>query len=441
MTKKKTHEEFIEQLNKIHGEGEYIPLDEYKDSKTKMRIRHNQCGYEWRVIPSNILRGSKCPKCVGNQQKTQEEFIEEIREKYGDEYKILSEYVNWKTKIKIKHNSDGCKFHEYEVTPNNLLRGKGCPVCTNQKTVLGVNTIWDTDRWMVDLGVSEEDAKKYGSQSNKKITVKCLDCGREKRIKLNQIYRDKSIRCICGDGVSYPEKFIMNLLDQLNVDFKKEYSPNWTDDKRYDFYIPKLNYIIEAHGRQHYDNHSFSYCGGRTLEEEQENDKYKKELALKNGVKCYIEIDCRESSLDYIKNSILNSELNKLFNLSQINWTSCAEFANKNIVREVCDYWNNRREDETTTDLVKVFKLGRTTIIEYLNKGNKLSWCNYNGNKKKVSVFKDNKSLGIFDSCHELERQSKELFGTKLLYQSVASVCRGEKKNYKGFIFKYIYRK
>ena len=48
----------------------------------------------------------------------------------------------------------------------------------------------------------------------------------------------------------------------------------WSENKRYDVYIPYLNCIVENHGEQHYNN-SFKSLNGRTLEEEQKNDKYK----------------------------------------------------------------------------------------------------------------------------------------------------------------------
>lgn len=67
------------------------------------------------------------------------------------------------------------------------------------------------------------------------------------------------------------------------------------------------------------------------------------------------------------------------------------------------------------------------------------------GNKerksKTVEVFKGSISLGIFESCAELERQSEERFGVKLLNSKISQVCLGKKSQYKGFAFKYINNK
>ena len=455
MTKKKTHEEFIKEVKEKFN-GEYIVLGEYKNADTKVKVRHNceKCNnYEWDIVASSLLRGNKCPKCAGNAKKTHEEFISEIKEKYCGEYTVLSKYINWKTKVKVRHNCEKCKNYEWEITPNNLLRGYGCPICCHppQKIVLGINTIWDTDRWMCDLGISEADSKRYSSGSGKKIMVKCPDCRKEKKIVIKEIYNRKSISCSCGDGKSYPEKFIFCLLEQLRIDFEAEYSPKWIDKKRYDFYVPKLNTIIEVHGEQHYSR-KFTIAKARTLEEERINDKLKKEKALENGVKNYIELDCSESNLEWVKNSILKSEISNLFNLSNINWIKCAEYANKNIVKEVCEYWNNKQENETTIDIGKALNISRGTIVVYLNKGSKLGWCNYNGKEelrkcgsrsskvscKKIGIFKDGECLGIFNSSAELSRQSENLFGVKLLPSKISSVCTGKRKFHKGYSFKFI---
>jgi transposase len=193
--------------------------------------------------------------------------------------------------------------------------------------------------------------------------------------------------------------------------------------------------------------------GYRHYAEEQENDKLKKELALNNGIKeeNYIVIDCRKSELGWIKDNILNSELNNVFDLSNIDWLKCEEFALKNRVKEACNL-KKEKYNLTAKEIGKIMKLDRKTIIRYLKKGTKLGWCDYdpkaeirksnskNGKMsgKPVEVFKDDISLGIFSSCSEIERQSEELFGIKLLKDSMYLICNEKQKlSYKGFKFRY----
>lgn len=347
-------------------------------------------------------------------------------------------------------NYEKDKNEIYSILEGSLSIGRGCPVCANQTVVPHINSIWATDRWMVDLGVSEEDAKKYTGSSEKRITVKCPDCGKEKDIVIRNIKTNKSIGCACGDGSSYPEKFIFSLLQQLEVEFIKELSKTmfeWCENKRYDFYIPSLNMIIETHGVQHYEE-----TGGvfrRTLQEEQENDRLKRELALLNGVEYYIELDCRKSDLEYIRYNILNSKLNELFDLTKIDWLKCEEFALKNIIKQVCDYWNNKEEWETPQTIAKNNEWGiksSFTIVKYVEKGEKLGWCDYftdcenkliETRNKKVDVFKEDVLLGTFDSLSDLERKSELLFGVKLFHSGVSMVCNKKRLTYKGYTFKY----
>lgn len=146
-------------------------------------------------------------------------------------------------------------------------------------------------------------------------------------------YRKQEIESYCSRQMSgsYPERIVSSLLSSLNVDFSREQIFPWSTNiiesdnkphtKRYDFYIPEFEAIIEVHGSQHYGQ-GFEAIGGRTLDEEQNNDRLKEELAKKNGIKHYIVINALESTLGYIRQSIVeNNDFNQLFNLSNVDWT------------------------------------------------------------------------------------------------------------------------
>lgn len=380
----------------------------------------------------------------------------EFRYEIGYSYKTIC--VIDKFKITDKKNGNLkkykyiCKKCNYKgvKSESGITSKEGCPCCDGKVVVLGVNSIWDTDRWMCDLGVSEEDAKKYTKCSSKTIKVVCPDCGNIKDIKISKIFSRKTISCICGDGISYSEKFIYNLLLQLNVDFITQLSKttfDWCDKYKYDFYLPDYNCIIESHGYQHYRGSSW----GITLNEHQLNDETKKMLAKENGIEKYIIINCSVSDKNFISGEILNSKLSLIWDLSSINWDKCEEFALSNIIKDVCDYWLKKPHYENTSDVAQIFSINRCTVGRYLKIGNERGWCKYiaeeeslrssrrkGKNGKMVEVFKDNLSLGLFISCWELARKSEELFGVKLNNSMVSAVCRGEIKKYKDYTFKYI---
>ena len=358
-----------------------------------------------------------------------------------------------------KYKCNVCGYNEGWTTETLLLNRKdGCACCRSLVVVPEINSIWTTDHWMVDLGVSEEDAKRYTRGSYKKIEVICPDCGNKKMMEIDSIRSYKSINCICRKTSSYPEKFMTSILNQLELDFKTQLSRvdfGWCEDYKYDFYILSLNMIIETHGKQHYTS-DFSRAGGRTLEEEQENDRLKKELALSNGIDEYIVIDCRYSELEWIKNSVLNSKLNELFDLSKIDWLECEKFALRNIIKEVCEYWNTKEDWETTSNLAEVFQISPGTVAKYLKKGNELGWTTYNpkdevfriaklnGRKSRernsipIEVFKDGVSMGVFNSITDLSEMSEEKLGIKLNRSCIGDVVNEKRKYHKGFTFKRI---
>ena len=125
-TPKKTQKEFENEVNNILGKN-YIVLSKYKGTNTKVKMKHLKCGYEYEVKPSRILEVDRCPKCFGSIKKSQEEFIKEVYELVGNEYEVLSEYINNKTKIKMKHNKCGTVF--YPIPGNFINCNTRCPKC------------------------------------------------------------------------------------------------------------------------------------------------------------------------------------------------------------------------------------------------------------------------------------------------------------------------
>lgn len=442
-------------------EGELEIIDYSKDTKNLSVIYKNKTFY----ICTDSFKDCAIGRVIGRITK---EFKKEIGETIKDEKRDLvitdreyrnrnknSGYIEKQKWYKYKCNK--CNNEDW-VCESNLIAGVGCNICnaSTPRAKLGINTIWDTDRWMCDLGVSEEDAKRYSKGSTSKIKVKCPDCGNNKEVLVYNILHYKSIGCSCGDRFSYPEKFVVNLLNQIGVGFEVQLNKSkfdWCGKYRYDFYLPEYNMIIETNGIQHYEETNRK--GARTLSEEQENDRLKRELALNNGIENYIVIDCRKSDMEYIKQNILKSKLNKLFDLSQIDWLKCEEFALSNLVKEICDYWNNKEEWETTQTIAENNSWGivdRATIRKYLKKGTKLGWTNYNPKEemrrvgaktgkskaKPIEVFKDGQSLGIFKSATELAIQSEELFGVKFDNRNISTVCTGKRRHHKGFTFRYV---
>lgn len=373
----------------------------------------------------------------------------------------MRKYKNEKSKYEkkekwYKYTCNKCGWTEGWIEEYSLSQqNNGCSCCANRTVVEGYNDIPTTAPWMIPyFQGGYDEAKLYTKNSGKKVTPICPICKRikDKPMIISNICKRHSINCECSDKTSYGEKVIFNILEQLTLGFTTQLTYTvlkWCKNYRYDFYVPSLNIIIETHGEQHYIQTNRKQA--KTLEEEQENDKTKKELALSNGIKeeNYIVIDCRKSNLEFIKRNILNSKLGELFDMSNINWASVEEFALSSRVKEACDLWNDGID--STRKIGRLMKLSYPTIIRYLTKGEYIGWTTYNGreelikgakkqgkNGKLVEIFKGDKSLGVFKSCAELSRQSEELFDIKFNLNGIVRVCNKERSHHKGYIFRYI---
>jgi hypothetical protein len=367
--------------------------------------------------------------------------------------KFLYDEIKGEVKI-VNYEKRGQKLTvEYKNTQFTMRTGEflkcafGSLVNKLNKTVIqGINDIYSQEPWMLKFFVNPKEAKNFTKGLHVKIKVICPICNtvKDKEVSIFNLYKYKSIGCLkCGDGISYPNKFCFNLLRQLGVKFMSEYTPEWLDNNmRYDFFIPSLNIIIEMDGLFH------------DLSEDVKNsDEYKNNKAIDNNVEM-IRIDCRKSNLEYIKVNILNSRLSQIFDLSFIDWLQIEKFCLSSMVKEVCSLWDSGIQ--STNVIIDITGLCKSTICKYLNQGAKLGWCSYNGKKekiktwkkiglqtaqkigKKVEIFKDGKSLGIFDNCMELERKSEELFGVKLSNKHISGVCNGRRKSHKGFTYKHV---
>ena len=435
MGKRKTHEDFLKELSVINPNIEI--MDKYQTNNTKIKCRCKLDEYEWFAIPINLLRGEGCPECgrvkVSKMfTKSHEKFVEEL-EYINSNIEIIGNYKNNKTKIKCRCKIDG---YEWEAIPIHLLRGIGCPVCSNRIIISGVNDIKTTHPSFVKYFKNIDDSTKYSSGSAKKITCICPDCGYEKNMPLYHLINYGFACHKCGDGVSYPNKFIRLMLDQLlGNDVFYEWNDDWCGAYRYDSYfiVNEKQYIVEADGGWHYQDNKLSNI---SVDKTREIDNLKDRMAREHDI-TVIRIDCRQSDKNYILNNIMLSPLSEIFDLSCIDWDRCNEFACKNLIKEVCNIYRNY---EYNIDyLSSLFHLHKRTIQSYLVKGNEIGWCKYTLKKAKkpIDVFDlQNNKLYSFESVRQCVDRLSIIYNMNFAYNSVVNACE-KLKSYKGFNFKW----
>ena len=118
---KQAKEHFFELL---HEEG-YELIDEYTNNKTKVSLKC-PLQHEYSVTPNHFKKGVRCPKCTNNCTEQSKDQFKKLVKLEG--YTLLNEYKNTQIKIKIKCD----KGHIYNVKPNHFKNGSRCPKCSNK---------------------------------------------------------------------------------------------------------------------------------------------------------------------------------------------------------------------------------------------------------------------------------------------------------------------
>lgn len=133
-----TNEDFIEKAREIHGDKyDYSEVD-YRGVKGKIKIICDNHG-QFLQTPNAHLSGNGCQKCgkinmADKTTKTREQFIHEANLIHNGVYLYdQSKYIKGIEKIDIL-----CTIHGlFKQTPNNHIKGQGCPKCKNEKNTGG----------------------------------------------------------------------------------------------------------------------------------------------------------------------------------------------------------------------------------------------------------------------------------------------------------------
>lgn len=338
-------------------------------------------------------------------------FINELN-KRGDE--LIGDYT-------MSHKDTTIKFHKCGhstlLSPKGYVyNGNGCAVCHGRQILIGYNDVATTHPHLVKYFVNIEDAYAHTAMSGKKVMMKCPHCDFKKEMFINTL-TSQGFGCNrCGDGISYPEKVVMNVLENLDINFKFQFEfDDYKQQYKYDFHLTDLNTIIEINGEQHYyyldESLKYKSIGGkrgRNGIEEHENDMYKYDLAVLHGYeynKNYFVIDARESNIEWLQNSIEQCEFFEQFDLSSIDWQEIDIKSQKSLKIEVCNYWREHKIIDinlTTIQVAQIFKITQQTVIKYLKWGNENGFCEYNSKEEiKLQTKRLSKALYFFKSNGE----------------------------------------
>lgn len=113
-------------------------------------------------------------------------------------------------------------------------------------------------------------------------------CGRKRKVHSRDLTTGKIWHCGCSIPKSKGEEKIQNILQELDIAFKREYSfddcrnPKTLGILRFDFYLPEYNICIEYDGIQHYEENTWTHA---SLEDINFRDKIKNEYCSSHKLK------------------------------------------------------------------------------------------------------------------------------------------------------------
>lgn len=346
---------------------------------------------------------------------------------------LSNSYKSNKEKIECLCLLDGHKWEASFLNLKKVNEGKsygGCIECNKkmlrEKILKKNRSIKFTHPKESEFLKDRSSAYKIIQSDDCFVECVCVQCGLEKTMKVKSLCNN-GFRCNnCMDGFSVPEKIISSVLSQIGIVFHFDTSIKWSQNKRYDFYIPSLNIIIEAHGIQHY-----KYTGrGRSLEEEQENDKLKEKLARENGIEHYIVIDCRKSDFEWLRENCVKN-LEKFLKFSDVDWSKAYDFASSSLIKKA---WELYLKKYSVYDISDELNITPHTVRKYLKLGDQSGVLLYKPdgkNKKVIQLSRD----GLFIKEHRSLKHAG--IDTNTMRSDISSVCSGKLKTAGGFIWKY----
>ena len=283
MGKLKTTEQFIEDARMIHGDKYDYSNVKYVNSKTKVLIICPIHGEFWQTPDKHLNAKEGCPKCLG-KGLTREEFIKKAKEIHGDKYDYSKvKYVNGQTKICVT-----CPVHgDFWIRPHNLLCGKGCKLCRDEK--LSLERRSNTKEFISKAKKVHGDEYIYTEVNYVNCTVPIkIICPKHGEFWQVPSYHLDGCGCPQCSNSALEREFKQFLIEN-NINFIQSANNNdlpWIGKQHLDFYLPEYNVGIECQGGQHFK--SVKYFGGEDeFKIVIDRDKRKYELCKENNVKLY----------------------------------------------------------------------------------------------------------------------------------------------------------
>ena len=275
-------------VKKYIEDNDYLLLSSSYDSCEKHLDVMCSNGHTYKTTFSNFKSGFRCKECKGLKKYTFEDVKTIVESK---DYKLISnedEYNNVNSYIKLECD----KGHIYKTKFSVVLRGFGCPYCSNLKI----------DYYYVKEVIEKEGYTVISDtyiNNREKLDIKCPN-GHIFKMSYNKFqYGCRCTVCSSSNG----EQSIAKILYDKNIEYIPQYrfyDCKYNKTMPFDFYIPSINLCIEYDGIQHFE--PVEFFGGETeYNKTKIHDQIKNDYCKNNNIKLiripYWEFDNIESIL------------------------------------------------------------------------------------------------------------------------------------------------
>lgn len=233
---------------------------QYDFSNTVWKKREDEIEYRCTIhnivnktTPENLIGKHGCWQC-GVEKRAKNRVVNKAPETLKKLKEMYPEYKFGEYKGATELMDVYCPIHGLQkIRPNDMLNNHGCPACGNERKNeerrLTLEEIeqrskdYHGDVW--DFSISEKPKNE-----DDRIHIKCKICGEINYKPVLRIMYGKCDYCLMSQG----ERAIVAKLREMEIEFIPEYSfPDckYKNPLYFDFYLPKLNTVIEFQGEQH----------------------------------------------------------------------------------------------------------------------------------------------------------------------------------------------
>lgn len=290
--KRRTHQQFIEEIKRIHTKleimGEYISVTE------KILVKCTAHNYTFYATPDNLLHGKGCKLCGREKMANSKKLcFNEIEDEFKRNNIILlstEDEIMDLSKDRLRYL---CPKHgEQTILWNNFKRGARCRKCADEKNSLRMRKeTWERIKGYFKnseytlLSTFEEYT---GAREN---CIRCL-CKKHGEFKISWNNLQKFEGCaVCNSSAG--ERRIYQYLQGNNIEFEKP--KTFTNligvggkKLSYDFYLPEFNLLIEYQGEQHERPVAFNDIDEKStiknFQKQQEHDRKKRDYSSAYGI-------------------------------------------------------------------------------------------------------------------------------------------------------------